>query len=157
MKVCVLLFFSFLTFAGTVASDEHSTDHNGEWWLAQSPRDKLSFLAGYITAKTDSNISVERFKKSGHDFDKESLRMMELQLESSDFYQLSMGQLSDGLDQVYKDYRNKMVDFNGAVSYVKHQIRGRPQEQLDRELMLIRCEATSPHDVWGCVKTNIAP
>ena len=155
MKVCVVLLFIFLTSA-TVASDEHWIDHNGEWWLAQTPRDKLSFLEGYIVAKNDTQISLERFKRSGQDFGKDALRMVELELESSDFYRLSMGQLSDGLDQFYRDYRNKMVDFSNAVGYVKHEIRGRPQEQLHRELILIRCEATSPNDPWGCVKTNMA-
>lgn len=142
---------------GSVApSDEHWASHNGEWWLSQTPRDKLSFLEGYITAKSDTNVSLEGLKRSGRATGKEASDLLDLELEASDFYHLSLGQVSDGLDQFYADYKNKMVDFNGAVGYVKHQIKGRPQEQLDRELILVRCEATSPTDVVGCLRASTA-
>jgi hypothetical protein len=154
LHVPLALWAFFCVAVGATLPDENWPKHNGHWWLSQVPHDRISFLEGYVAAKTDSNASLQGLKRSGKVTSEDGLRVLDVEQEASDFYNLSLGQLSDGLTHFYSDYRNETVDFNGALSFVRHQIRGRTQEQLDRELILIRCEASSPADVWGCVRAG---
>jgi hypothetical protein len=41
------------------------------------------------------------------------------------------GQLVDGLDEFYKDYRNRTIRINGAVWLVLQGIAGTPKEKIE--------------------------
>jgi hypothetical protein len=55
-----------------------------------------------------------------------------------DLSEISSGQIVDGLDNFYKDYRNMTVLVQEAIWIVKLEVRGAPQEFIDEEARLLR-------------------
>ena len=51
---------------------------------------------------------------------------------------IPFGQLSDGLDEFYKDFRNKTIDVNLAMAYVRDELKGKPAKELEEELTRYR-------------------
>jgi hypothetical protein len=45
-----------------------------------------------------------------------------------------MGQWLDGVDEFYKDFRNKGLDVQLAMRYVKEQLHGKPAKELEDEV-----------------------
>jgi len=53
-----------------------------------------------------------------------------------------MGQLVDGMDAFYKDYRNRQLEVGWAIQYARDSIKGKPAQELDAEIALWRrCSA----------------
>ncbi len=154
-KIGTLLLLMFFLFDSSLVSrPSESPEHNGYWWIDQTPRDKLTFIEGYVAGMAVAYATVAQDKEREYASNPVMQKELAAELENYDFFKLPYGQLSDGLDQLYNDYRNKMVSFPGALGYVRHSIRGRTREQLDRELILIRCQASSPDDVTTCLKRS---
>jgi len=55
-----------------------------------------------------------------------------------DFGDIRFGQLEEGMAEFYKDFRNKSVYVTAAMSYVRHQLKGKSEKELQHELNLIR-------------------
>jgi hypothetical protein len=49
-----------------------------------------------------------------------------------------MGQLQEGVDEFYKDFRNKGIEINLAVAYVRDELKGKPAKELEEELARMR-------------------
>ncbi len=52
--------------------------------------------------------------------------------------ELSVGQIADGLDVFYKDFRNRQIRMNSAVYVVRKQIEGSPNEEIEAILLFLR-------------------
>lgn len=57
---------------------------------------------------------------------------------SEDFDGIKMGQFVNGLDSFYGDYRNQQIEFGSALGYVRDGIKGKPQEELQKEIEQMR-------------------
>jgi hypothetical protein len=55
-------------------------------------------------------------------------------------YDIKIGQLSQGMDEFYKDPKNTKIRISDAVYVVKKQIRGASPEDLERVLQYLRGE-----------------
>jgi hypothetical protein len=55
-----------------------------------------------------------------------------------DFTGIRFGQLVDGTDEFYKDFRNKGVTVTAAMFYVRDELKGRPAKGLEDELNNLR-------------------
>ena len=53
-------------------------------------------------------------------------------------YDITMGQLSKGMDELYKDSKNTKIRISDAVYAVKKQIKGTSQEDMERTLQYLR-------------------
>ena len=51
---------------------------------------------------------------------------------------LRAGQLVEGLDEFYKDFRNKNILVDVAIRYVKDELRGKTGKELEDELATFR-------------------
>ena len=51
-----------------------------------------------------------------------------------DFTKIQFGQLAEGVDEFYKDFRNKNIDIILAMLYVRDELRGKPAKELEDEL-----------------------
>ena len=54
---------------------------------------------------------------------------------------LRAGQLVDGVDEFYKDFRNKNILVDVAMRYVKDELRGKTDKELQDELATFRQSA----------------
>lgn len=62
-----------------------------------------------------------------------------------DFYRIAYGQLVEGMDTFYGDFRNKRILFNYGVLYVRDEIRGVSKKELDDRIQGMR-QATTQDD-----------
>ncbi len=127
----------------SVAHGQDKTD-NGYWWVDQTPSFKMCFATGYATAMTN-NSDVAGFKclaaKHGGTIPEKYPGNAELEeclktpeVMALDFGKIRMGQLVDGVDEFYKDFRNKGIGIVFAMYYVRDQLKGKPDTELAAEL-----------------------
>ena len=152
MKVHAGFALILLALAGTVAhgQEAHSQEinHNGYWWVDQPRIFKLGFVTGFAMAMTgNSDAAVLRClaakeggaeKASGEDWKACTLTPAVVMLNYSG---LRTGQLVDGVDEFYKDFRNKNILVDVALRYVKDELRGMTDKELQDELATFRQSA----------------
>jgi hypothetical protein len=120
--------------------------NNGYWWLGSTAEFKLGFVYGYVTAKNSDYLSdmiTCAAEKSGGTLDKVTSEATNACLKDplisyQDFSGIRFGQLADGVDEFYKDFRNKGIVVAGAMSYVRDELRGKSAEELQGELSKLR-------------------
>lgn len=147
-----VLFFAFLGIG--IGSGQEQT-HNGFWWVGSSDNFRLGFATGYAMAMVRVS-DTEGFQciannnggtipqKYTDDLAKIIKQCTEdPKIARYDFGKITIGQLSDGVDEFYKDFRNKNIDINQAMFYVRDQLKGKSSKELEDELELWR--HSSPH------------
>jgi hypothetical protein len=93
--------------------------HNGLWWQSKAPPFHDGFMTGYKSGSAHG---------AGHQLDINQFPAIEL---------------IDGLDSFYKDFRNRSILVDDALTYVQDQLRGVPDDKLNAELLKMRA-ATAP-------------
>ena len=91
--------------------------HNGLWWQSKSGLFRDGFMTGYKSGSEHA---------SGHSIDINKFPAIEL---------------IDGLDSFYKDFRNRNILVDDALTYVQDQLRGFPDDKLNAELLKMRAAA----------------
>jgi hypothetical protein len=148
----------FLLFAALVALvlpdatlAANITDMDGYWWEKFDASFKLGWVSGYAKAMDlagsiqmttcASNMPMYVKEFSGVD-PKVILQKMCLSDTQFDYDSIPMGQLVDGMNAFYKDYRNKQLEVGWAIQYARDAIKGKPAQELDVEVTLWRrCSA----------------
>lgn len=120
MRLTLALTFVLLIAPSPMHSDTVSP-HNGVWWTNLDAAAKRWFVAGYMEGIDHADFLLGQALK----FDKMKVT------DSSDpvspyirFYNVMYSQFQEGLDTFYADYRNKRINFNPAILYVRDQIQG---------------------------------
>lgn len=124
---------------------------DGIWWLQMSPAFKLGWVSGYAKAMdlagtlqmTTCAAEMPMYQKQFPDVGaKEILQKMCLSNKTFDYDGITMGQFVDGMDTVFKDYRNKQLEVGWAIQYVRDEIKGKPAQELEAEVVIWRrCSA----------------
>ena len=74
---------------------------------------------------------------------------------SFDFEKITVGQLLDGMNAFYKDFRNLQVPLTMAMGLVRDEIRGRTEEDVQKELdSWRRCVAGDVSKCFPATKDN---
>lgn len=133
-----------LVLLGTGMGQGQDQSQNGYWWVGFSSDYKLGFASGYAMAMVNAydRTSVKCLAdKNGGTLPekypgKEALKTC---FESPtvtpfDFTGIRFGQLAEGVDVFYKDFRNKGMDIDLALSYVRDELKGKPAKELEDEL-----------------------
>jgi hypothetical protein len=125
-----------LVLTGACASEE--TARNGYWWAGMSQIFKLGFVSGCAKAMVVMfNIGTfECMTEKGA----EAIRSCsQYKMTPFDFTDIRLGQLSEGLDEFYKDFRNKGIDVDLGIRYVRDQLKNQKSvKELDEELSNFR-------------------
>ena len=138
----------FLVLLGTGLGRGQQQEYNGFWWVGLSENFKLGFVSGYSQAMVNVR-DIEGFEclaernggklPSKPPSDQEIDACLETpRLSRYDFGKLRMGQLQEGVDEFYKDFRNKGVEIDLAMDYVRDELKGKPAKELEEELARIR-------------------
>jgi hypothetical protein len=133
----------FLTCAVVTTSVEKSPPMNGFWWDETPDIAKTGFVIGYVAGIGHANKLLV-----------EALEARKMSLTSADndaplesymnFYEISFGQYREKLNEFYKDERNKRININEALLYVRDQIRGTPTSELQKRIESMRKAAMQP-------------
>jgi hypothetical protein len=111
-----------------------SDARDGNWWLEQNKITKLSFMAGFL----DGIHLGKNFSMWGFMDDPQSeaclkkVVLSNTEFENKYLSKVKVGQLVDGLDVFYSDYKNRSISPNNAVWLVLNEIAGTPKEKLDK-------------------------
>jgi hypothetical protein len=139
------MFVSFvaLLLATTTTTIDSGKAKNGYWWTTFDEPEKLAFVQGYIEGLSRANVLLRGSvnfddSKIVHKVSKEPVTSY------LDFSEISYGQYIQGLDVFYSDYRNKRINFNAAILYIRDQVRGIAQTELDKRLEGMRKGAVEP-------------
>ena len=128
----------------TGISRGQQTNHNGYWWADQSETFKLGFATGYSMAMTDASDgaalrciaakhggTVPETVPSNEELD---ACLKSPEAAALNFGGVRFGQLAEGADEFYKDFRNKGVEIELAMRYVRDQLKGKTDKELTEEL-----------------------
>jgi len=91
--------------------------HNGLWWQNKSGLFRDGFITGYKSGS---------MHQAGHPLDLNQFPAIEL---------------IDGVDSFYKDFRNRNILVDDALTYVQDQLKGVSDEKLNAELLKMRAAA----------------
>jgi hypothetical protein len=134
MKRFVITVALACIFSGLAHGDEYRR-HDGSWWVSSVDRGiKLGYVAGIIdgTIAVCKTVAVD----AGRDFCAQNSALITLTPMGGAY--VTNGQMVDGLDHFYQDYRNQSVFVTSAMVYVLLELQGtNPQvlEQYRRTLL----------------------
>lgn len=141
LRLSVLLMLSY-ALPGAAASSE--TD--GRWWNAISRAERHAFVTGFLTGATYSMhiLQAEALNSmkdpvTGKYSPDRAEPIREVALETVDtiiqrFQNVSIGQVVDGLNVTYLDYRNQGIDIQEALHIVVLSINGASDPEITRLL-----------------------
>ena len=114
---------------------------DGNWWNNNSYEQKLNYIIGlYDGINLGYNLSYWEFMLE----DNECLEKVR-QSYSYYFFEylnnVTNGQVVDGLDILYEDYRNRKIMVENAVWLVLNEINGKPREEMDEMIRNYRKNA----------------
>lgn len=127
---------------------------NGYWWIKQSETYKLGFVNGYTFAMAlaaDTAFFRCLAEKNGGVIP-EKLPADDVWMPCEEnktrthfiFNGIRLGQLVEGVDEFYKDFRNKGVKVSAAIFYVRDELKGKPAKELADELEVYRHGTPQP-------------
>jgi hypothetical protein len=113
------------------------TIHNGFWWVNSSDQFKIGFVTGFAIAMTQlyDAGSFACLVEKGDEAMKACIKTKVLPF---DYTKIRLGQLSEGVDEFYKDFRNKGIDITHAMVYVRDELKGKSANELEEELSQMR-------------------
>lgn len=129
-----MLFVTTLTVMGQAAER-----HDGNWWTGLSEGEKVFYLVGYVDGITTGGDIA---KYQGVNPQPPSSPGCTA-AKTTDFSHSKFGQLEQGLDSFYKDFRNTSIPSFQALLYVRDQISGCSDAILAQEISSLRQSWTS--------------
>lgn len=120
--------------------------HDGYWWTNSSEGFRVGFVSGYTMAMNFAGEDAALrclAQKSGGKVpatlpDQAVLKACVESPEAKPYVTYGgnfvVGQWSDGVDEFYKDFRNKRLDIQLAMRYVGQQLSGIPAKELEDEV-----------------------
>lgn len=127
-----LLFVAALL-ACCVGLRAEGTRHDGNWWNQQSAGFRLLYILGFMDGMDlGSRFSMPDpvdSEAAGRDAVPEPRRTYRNRTEHY-FSHVTVGQISDGLDAFYRDYRNRSISLPDGFEIVLRSIKGEDVEKL---------------------------
>jgi hypothetical protein len=128
-----------------VSHGQQAQVHDGYWWSGSTEDFRVGFATGYLMAMNSvadvNTIKCVSQQNGSKTQDGKALRIVvEACEETSDVKPFSqfggfrVGQWSDGIDEFYKDFRNRGLRIDLAMKYVKDQLHGVPANELEDEV-----------------------
>lgn len=124
-------------FASLTAAQEYRPVTGYAFWSKADGNLKFAYLIGYEDA--------EQFYRSALDIDAKPRCADAGKAWIEDFeqkmpmpYNITLKQMSEGIDEFYKDWKNQGIDIFLAQNIVRLQIGGRPQAEVDEAIRKAR-------------------
>jgi len=118
----------------SVVSAQDANRRDGNWWRTESRSSQLDYMVGVFDGmQLGHNLSYWNLigdKQAGDALSRVAKSYSELSQRY--FRNVTVGQLVDGLDVFYSDFRNRTIRVHDAIWLVVNQIAGTPQEELEK-------------------------
>jgi hypothetical protein len=132
--VCLILY--------TTATAQQQTKHDGNWWNDSGEGFRVGFVTGYLMSmNTVGDVAITRcMLDRGYNLQMEPKALQELmnscsQTPEAKPYQaysgFTVGQWKDGIDEFYKDFRNRSLGVQLAIRWVNEQLHGTAAKELE--------------------------
>jgi hypothetical protein len=141
MKKALLIFITAATLTSPLLAQ--SQRHDGYWWKSLDDGRKLFFVSGFVQAMELAQANLYFVDTWGNP-SKETKNALNMAQNALNYTGIYVGQFRDGVNSLYADYRNQGLEVSTALIYVRDQIKGKPQAELDRWLTEQRNYATTP-------------
>jgi len=107
------------------------TRHDGNWWTQQSAGFRLLYILGFMDgmdlgSRFSAPDTVDETRPEPED---DSRKMYEKRTRLY-FTNVTVGQISDGLDAFYRDYRNRSINLVDGFEIVLRSLKGEDVENL---------------------------
>ena len=124
----------FLISACLLVQGQANNRRDGNWWLEQQPQAKYSYVSGFVDGMfLGRDIGIWNFMDDkGKKECVQSVEDSHKYFWEKYFDNLTNGQIADGLDDFYKDYRNRKIEVHGAIWLVVNAIAGTPKDELEK-------------------------
>lgn len=138
-KTMALALFAISSIVSIAQADEDQLRLDGNWWINESKPYKATYLAGFVDAMSfeDKRWSFALLLAQGKTFDPKlssfaiKVRKSMEDARQQDFSHVTVGQLVDGLDNIYSDYRNRRIKTKDAITVVIRSLDGTPEDKLN--------------------------
>ena len=111
---------------------------DGSAWQRYSQQFKGGYITGYIEAMGNAQVSsagacmrIDSPKDKNAGASKACIS----NAQSFNFDSITIGQLLNGMETFYRDFRNLQVPLTMAMRLVRDEIRGRSEEDVQKELV----------------------
>jgi hypothetical protein len=121
-------------FVCSVALTADEARHDGTWWNRQSAGFRLFYVLGFMDGMDlGSRFSTPESAevKGAPDRSDDPRRTYQRRTEHY-FANVTVGQVSDGLDAFYRDYRNRSISLADGFEIVVRSIKGEDVDALTR-------------------------
>ena len=135
-----LVFLLMLLFAASFMSAQ-ATHPDGYDWGKWNPSVKIGFVMGYLeSTDADAEVAFAICMDTAKYLDSKQFpieRWKEICANENmaNYSGIPMGQFVDGADAFYRDYRHRNLEIGFALQYVRDQMRGKSQAELDTEVL----------------------
>lgn len=114
-RVYLLAFFPLLCVASHAQSQ-----FDGDFWIPKTKDAKILYVVGFVDGRNHGiNEAADAFNTKVDD-----PRLSKLASE------VTVGQIIDGVDEFYKDWRNRKVVLRHAMEYVMDEAQGKDDSKL---------------------------
>lgn len=144
MKRCNLLIFLLTTCS--IACGQNKKD--GNWYRSIDEHARVFFVAGYVAGQANASLVVTATicLDDGNDGDAllACVSRREETLRKRYYFGsggTTVGQIKDGLDAFYADYRNRGIPVDGAMATVSMSINGVPAALVEKNTERLRQDA----------------
>lgn len=148
-RILVLVFM----FACHLSFSAEALTPDGLWWSESNNTQRLGYVIGYVDAMSAAalfsaaNVCLdESVSKSlgGKSACYPKINGLVYPATIGRFSGITYGQLLDGLNDFYSDYRNRRVVIPGALNYVSSAISGKPKADLETMAEQMRAAVANP-------------
>jgi len=129
----VVTVLSTLVVSRAVFASAEENRRDGNWWKTQDVISKLNYMTGFFDGMELGNKfsywdTVKEKNSSCSDRSIQSYTKYKNKYVSN----VTNGQLVDGVDEFYSDYRNRRITVDNAVWLVMNEIGGTPRAQIEK-------------------------
>ena len=136
----------FFLIWNALTSSAYADGRDGRWWNHLNESDKLSYVAGFFDGTdyfeiilTGASLRAMADPKTGKFSAERAEAVKAASLGAAetirkDLSNITAGQLVDGLDQIYRDYRNQGISISWGVYIVIYAINGATEQEVTRLL-----------------------
>jgi len=144
--LCIGVLFIFFVFIlkFSVSQNRGIGEQNGYYWKESSSSFKTGYVVGFMEGV---NTSIQEFGLAyygGEDssFTKGAWKLYkdlyEISFKPCELLGISVGQLCDGLDSIYTNYKNIHIPIHKAIYVAYMEITGTNQDEIAKTLELLR-------------------
>lgn len=133
MKMTRILFIYLLFFSFNIYSQTQDR-MDGNWWNKLEPKLKFSFIVGFFEGMDLGNyFSYWGMSNSKKDLDCSTKAINSYKYYANKYFnRITTGQLVDGLNEFFSDYRNRRIKISSSIWLVTNSIVGTPKEVVDK-------------------------